>query len=337
MASNGDPSYLSDVLHGLTHRSSADQLGRAATVVALLSAVRERFASGGLGGLLRPAYRRFVPDRRHHACLLRDAVAGRCGFEVGGPSAIFGASGLLPAYALAERIDNCNFAALTTWEGQVQGGPTFQFSPDKPPGMQFIGEATDLAFADTAAYDFVLTSHALEHAANPLQALAELDRIAKPGACMVLVLPHRDGTFDWRRPVTTMAHLLADQAAGVGEDDMTHLDEILSLHDLDRDPGGGDAQAFHARSLRNAENRCFHHHVFDLALAIQVVDHLGHEILSADAYLPFHIVIVSRKLPGGQRADNTRLRHRRLPGWYSPFASDGHRQAAPGASPQRGS
>jgi len=104
------------------------------------------------------------------------------------------------------------------------------------------------------------------------------------------VVPDARMTFDHRRGTTPFAHLRDDHQRGVGEDDLTHLDEILALHDLSMDPGAGDPTAFRARSLRNAENRALHQHVFDARLVDQVLGHVGIRVCYTDAAPPFHII-----------------------------------------------
>jgi SAM-dependent methyltransferase len=224
-----------------------------------------------------------------------DDVQDKVGLEIGGPSQAFGRLGPFPVYEAAARIDNCNFAADTLWEGQIATGRTFRFNPRRAPGEQFIAEATRLDGIAAASYDFVLSSHAIEHCANPLRALGEWSRVLKPGGLLALISPHRDGAFDHRRALTTLAHLVDDFERGVGEDDMTHLDEILALHDLSLDPGGEDESTFRARALRNADNRCLHHHVFDTALAREMVERAGFSVLSATRPTRMDIVVLARK------------------------------------------
>jgi SAM-dependent methyltransferase len=202
------------------------------------------------------------------------------------------------------RLDNCNFAPSTVWQASHPEGQTFQFDPGRPTGWQFIAEASDLSAIASARYDFVLSSHALEHCANPLRALGEWLRVLQGGGALVLLLPHREGTFDHRRPVTALQHLVADERAGVGEDDLTHLGEILALHDLARDPGGGTPEQFRERSLHNVENRCFHQHVFDTALVVALLDHVGVQLLAVETMAPFHVIAAARKLEEGRRPDN---------------------------------
>ena len=52
----------------------------------------------------------------------------------------------------------------------------------------------------------------------------------------------------------------------VDESDLTHLDEILNLHDRSMDIESGTKKEFKDRSILNLENRCLHHHVFNIPL-----------------------------------------------------------------------
>src|SRR2546425_12772513 len=100
----------------------------------------------------------------------------------------------------------------------------------------------------------------LEHTANLLRALCEWRRLLKTGGGLVLVVPHRDGTFDHRREVTPMQHLVKDPEMGMGEADPTHLPADLDLQDEPRDPGVHD-MTVHQRAARNTGRRSRDHHV----------------------------------------------------------------------------
>ena len=217
------------------------------------------------------------------------------GIEFGGPSQVFSKNGLFPLYPVVGSLDNCNFGRSTVWEGDISDGYTYQFDPAKPKGRQYIAEATDIRSVPSEAYDFVLASHMLEHTANPILAVTEWRRLLKEQGQLVALLPLREGNFDHRRTVTTMEHLLNDFHHGVGEDDLGHLEEILALHDLARDPEAGSPEDFKARSLHNFENRCFHHHVFDAELLVRLMEYSGMQTLAVEMIRPEHILIVAQK------------------------------------------
>ncbi len=222
------------------------------------------------------------------------AVEGRVGLEIGGPSSVFVDDGVLPIYRHVKRVDNCVYALETIWEGRRAMGQTFSFYPGKPKGFNFICEASDLHLIGDGVYDFILASHSLEHTANPLRVLKECIRVVRSEAAMIVVLPHYRYTFDHRRRPTPLTHMLEDYERGIGEDDRTHLREILELHDLSRDSPAGSLEQFRDRSMRNIENRCLHHHVFDEHNSCELLHAAGLMIVVTEFVKPYHIVILAQ-------------------------------------------
>jgi SAM-dependent methyltransferase len=220
-----------------------------------------------------PKYTRWrLPHRQKYQSL----VENKYGIEIGGPSTLF--KTVLPLYQFVRGLDGVNFSTDTVWEGRIKTGENFNYYRNKR-GRQFIADATDLREITTARYNFLLSSNCLEHVANPIKALVEWKRVIKPGGGLILVIPNKEKNFDHRRPVTKFEHLLDDFTRDVGEDDLTHLDEILALHDLRLDRPAGDLKHFRERSLKNFQNRTLHHHVFDVELIEEMLNHVGFEIL----------------------------------------------------------
>ena len=236
--------------------------------------------------------RRLIPSRAFRN--VQERCRGLRGIEIGGPSAVFQRWNRWPLYPVVGSLDNYNFATQTLWSRQ--GSATFP-APGTRPGRELIGEASVMKEIKSSTYEFLLASHVLEHIANPLKALHAWMRITRPSGTIVLVVPHRDGTFDHRRPITTIEHILDDFAADMTEDDETHLQEILDLHDLSRDAGAGSRDAFVARAKDNIEHRSLHHHVFDTELVLKVVDQAGLRMLYVDVELPFHICVACSSSP----------------------------------------
>lgn len=272
----------------------------------IIKRIAHVFEAQGVKGLLSAVFRRLYTPRARCFPACREIVSRANGIEIGGPSPLFAPGGLLPVYSLAERIDNCNFAPHTIFYNSnlmsrtdgnevIEGDKSFVFKSGKSPGRQFIAEGGDLHMIPNESYAFVLSSHMLEHTSNPLRALEEWQRILQPGGGLILVLPHRDGTFDHRRPVTTLEHLILDFERQVREDDLTHISEVLQLHDLSLDFGITDAAAFRERIERNTEMRSLHHHVFDTRLAVAVVSKAGFELVTVEPLRPYHIIVVARK------------------------------------------
>src|ERR1700722_3165081 len=261
-----------------------------------------------------------IDSRRMSRCL--EYFEGY-GLEVGGKSAIFDVRGLIPIYSTCARLDNVTYSSLTAWEGHVQAGETFQFNSERAPGHQYVMEGASLESLPSAKYDFVASSHMLEHSANPLAVLCGWKRLLKDGGRLLLVLPHRDGTFDHRRRVTELSHLVQDYENQADESDRTHLEEILQLHDLRRDPAQASRADFEQRISNNPITRGPPHHVFDTRLAVQIVDFSGFQLVEVEPIRPYHIVIIASKVAEGTATDNSSFlagnsnRYRR-----SPFKTD---------------
>lgn len=261
----------------------------------LIRQASSRLRHGGLPWLFQTTYNRLWPAKPHLAPAILAATRTRIGLEIGGPSRVFKAGKILPVYACAHRIDNVNFAAQTAWEADLRDRGEFRFEAGKPAGRQYLREAACLTGIADASYDFVISSHCLEHTANPLAALREWRRTVRPGGHLVLLLPDPAGTFDHRRPITSIEHLKADYAAKTSETDLTHLEEILAHHDLHRDPLAGTLEQFHTRSLRNFENRCLHHHVFDITLMRDALHEAGWLVHGVEVVRPIHLLALARK------------------------------------------
>ena len=100
-------------------------------------------------------------------------------------------------------------------------------------------------------------------------------------------------TFDHRRQPTPVSHMMEDYERDIGEKDETHLNEILDLHDLSRDPPAGPPGQFRARSLLNVENRCLHHHAFDENNSRGLLEAAGLDVETQRFINPFHIVMLA--------------------------------------------
>lgn len=217
---------------------------------------------------------------------------GKNGIEIGGPSSLFSYG--LPLYKMISKLDGCNFSKHTVWEGEIAEGNSYNYYKNKT-GFQYISEAYDLKAIASEHYDFLLASHCLEHCANCIKTLQEWLRVLKPGGSMLLILPDKRFTFDHKREVTTFNHLVDDFVRDINETDLTHLDEILSLHDLSMDTLAGDLKNFKQRSLSNFRNRCLHHHVFDFDLLIEISKHLKIDVKFKKWIAPYHQIIIAQK------------------------------------------
>jgi len=250
----------------------------------------------------------------------RDLISRR-GLEIGGPSALLTDTGPVPIYDVLDSLDNCLYSTNTIWTGAVGAGNTFRYHTAKPPGRQFICEATNLQLIRDSSYECLIASHCLEHVANPLRALAEWKRVLRDAGLLLLVLPHKDGTFDWRRPTTHLSHMIEDYDNDIGEMDLTHFEEVIALHDFSKDEGAGTKEEFRSRCLANHLYRAMHHHVFDTLGALTLVNHAGFQVVRVDTLKPYHIIILAAT--SDAPVNNRNFTTPKAALWQSsPFASD---------------
>lgn len=248
-------------------------------------------------------YRKFFPKRMPDYNAYLPYFSGKKGLEIGGPSAIFQPSGFLPIYTSLGSLDNCTFSNETVWEGHLLAGKNFNYTGNKW-GNQYISEGNDLSFAQDNTYDCILSCHNFEHYANPLKALKEWKRVVRNNGALLLIVPHKDNTFDHRRPITTIEHLIEDEQRQIGEDDTTHFEEVIQLHDLVRDPARISREALMKRTYANLENRCVHHHVFNTQLLAAALQYTGWTIKKVNWMNPYHIIMLAQNIEGAP--DNTR-------------------------------
>lgn len=245
----------------------------------------KEYATTFLSYLKRPSKRKLIRvSLKFH---------GKKGLEIGGPSSFFSLKGYCPVYVFAAQIDGVNYSNQTLWEGKIEEGYKYKYY--KKTGYQFIDEATDLRNCGNEIYDFVLSCHSLEHVANPLKALKELNRVLKKEGTMILVLPDKRFTFDSARSYTTMDHLKKDFENDVSEDDSTHFEEFISLYKRDADPAIPDMVRLRQQVLQNSKYRCVHHHVFSVEVVNQMLEFSGFKLTFHQEAPPFHLVFIAKK------------------------------------------
>jgi hypothetical protein len=210
------------------------------------------------------------------AQILENVTTNKMGVEIGGPSE---SGGLI--YRSSTQMDNIIFSRETVWSSHLTG--KYNYYPGKT-GNVIINDAVNITNVGDSAYDFVFTSHCLEHIANPIKALKEWLRIIKTGGYVILILPEKTRCFDHKREISKFSTLLSQYEKNVGEDDLSTLPEILKNHDLVLDPPAGDLGSFTRRSLDNYNNRCLHHYVYSPELLKEICSHLGCEFIFTVTY-----------------------------------------------------
>ena len=136
----------------------------------------------------------------------------------------------------------------------------------------------------------------IEHIANPIKAILEWKRIVKINGLLVIIAPDMRNTYDRKRPITEFSHIVKDYNENVGENDTTHFEEVMKLHDLSVDNTIKGIDEHISRTSHNFENRILHHHTFDKNLLIEILKHCDLKIINSQVFRPYHIAVVARKI-----------------------------------------
>jgi SAM-dependent methyltransferase len=81
--------------------------------------------------------------------------------------------------------------------------------------VDVVAPGDDLPFEDRS-YDFVFSSHVIEHFPDPIKALFEWVRVAR--RYVVVIAPHRNRTFDIDNPLTPVTELIERHRDGFTSD-----------------------------------------------------------------------------------------------------------------------
>ncbi|KZX11406.1 methyltransferase domain-containing protein [Methanobrevibacter curvatus] len=229
----------------------------------------------------------------HDYELLRKYFENKKGLEIGGSSNIFYKNNFIPVYNIMGYLDGVNFSRSNVWTKKDENNENFVIN-DKIVGNLLITDAVDLSIVHENEYDFILSSNNIEHIANPLKAVEKMLSKLMVGGVIVIVVPKKESNIDHKRDVVMFEHLLDDYNKNVGEDDSSHFEEVLLLHDVTRDVLY-DHESFKEIVHDNVNNRRLHHHVFDLEVLEQILLFFNMEVIKKDFRETDYIIIAEKK------------------------------------------
>jgi len=130
-----------------------------------------------------------------------------------------------------------------------------------------------MAGIDNESLDFILASHVIEHTTNPLLAIKNAWEKLKPGGVFFMAVPHRDHTFDCKRTVTELQHLVLDYEKPCRERNLLHIaDHIENTTSLNC------TITPHLTAYLNGDEPDVHWHVFNEDNFAKMVDWFGDNI-----------------------------------------------------------
>jgi predicted SAM-dependent methyltransferase len=124
--------------------------------------------------------------------------------------------------------------------------------------VEIVDDGEHLATIPDSSQDFVIANHFLEHCQNPVGALRNMLRVLKQGAVLYLAVPDKRYTFDIDRPLTSIEHVLRDDAEGADGSKRQHFVEWVRLVNKVEDPAEAEKRIAHLMSI----DYSIHYHVW---------------------------------------------------------------------------
>jgi SAM-dependent methyltransferase len=164
--------------------------------------------------------------------------------------------------------------------------------------VDVIDDGERLATIDEGSQDFIVANHFLEHCENPIGTIETHLGKLKPGGVLFYAVPDKRYTFDFRRPVVTLEHMVVDYVEGPEGSRGEHYEEWSRLV-LVEEAEPEEQTLARARQLEGA-GYSIHMHAWTqaefLQMALECRRRFGGEFdLEAAARQGIEFVVVLRK------------------------------------------
>lgn len=173
--------------------------------------------------------------------------------------------------------------------------------------VDVVDDGETLATIPPDSQDFIVANHFLEHCQNPIGTIETHLSKLKPGGVLFYAVPDKRYTFDFRRPVTPIEHMIADYEQGPEATRSDHYGEWARLV-LDPGPDLEKTEEWIAAQQRHLEETDYsiHFHVWTqaefLGLILTCRERFGEAFdIEATAGQAIEYIVVLRKR-GGQPA-----------------------------------
>lgn len=158
-----------------------------------------------------------------------------------------------------------------------------------------------LETVEEESQDFIVANHFLEHCEDPIRTIGTHLGKLRPGGVLFYAVPDKRYTFDFRRPVTPLEHMIEDHEHGPERSRREHYDDWTRLVIVEESENEAGAEA-RARKLED-EAYSIHMHVWTqaefLKLIVHIRDHYEEAFdIEASARQGIEFVVVLRKNGG---------------------------------------
>ncbi len=236
----------------------------------------------------------------------------------------------IPDHASARYVDRMRTPELRREYPELAGWDLVE--------VDVVDDGEKLLTVPEETQNFIVANHFLEHCEDPIGTIETHLGKLKPGGLLFYAVPDKRFTFDFRRPVTPIEHMIADHEQGPERSRAEHFEEWCRfVIDEESDAVGTSEQAASeewvqskARELESAAYS-IHMHVWTQAEFLQLMLTIRERVggafdIEAAARVGIEFIVVLRKqgpLPapgpagapaGGGRAATLKGRLRRVLG-----------------------
>jgi SAM-dependent methyltransferase len=160
-----------------------------------------------------------------------------------------------------------------------------------------IDDGETLTTIEDGSQDFIIANHFLEHCEDPIGTIEVHLRKLRPGGVLFYAVPDKRYTFDFRRPLTPLEHMVLDHEDGPGRSRREHYEEWVRL--VPEHPPSEEQAIREARKLEAAEYS-IHMHVWTQAEFLQLILHCKQRFedgfdIEAAVRRSLELVVVLRK------------------------------------------
>jgi hypothetical protein len=191
---------------------------------------------------------------------------------------------------LLNNVDGLNMKEDNMWQ---RVGEKYYYYQNKK-GIQYIGDCSDKNIINNIdkKYDLILSSHQIEHLANPIKTLLLYKKLLNINGYILSIIPNKNMFWDINREYTTIEHMLNDYNNNIGEDDKTHLYENLNTSQYK------SSEDLTSKAYVNYKTRVMHHHCFNDELVKNMFEYVGFETLYCFVFDkdPLQIIYFGKKI-----------------------------------------
>jgi SAM-dependent methyltransferase len=137
--------------------------------------------------------------------------------------------------------------------------------------VDVVDDGEKLATIPQESQDFIVANHFLEHCENPIRTIETHLGKLKPGGVLFYAVPDKRFTFDFRRPVTPLEHMIADYEQGPERSRAEHYEQWAQL--VFPQEGESEEEAIARARELEAAAYSVHMHVWTQAEFLRLIFH----------------------------------------------------------------